>query len=479
MSKFLVRNWLPPFLLATMLAIGTTCVWAVAIVWTVSVVENLFTEPAGSPSLAITVDGRALWQTYRPGGYQEITYRTLDGQVVEPAAVEVQNYQSVLRCDERPAGPLQWWQRVAGFGQPRGRAANWYLLYDGQEHGHAYFVGFDIQSRRTIGYLGLRGFRAEAPPRDEWFDIDSRLTLSGGATAGEWSSAGTEPRGANAETVPVVYVVSKGLLFQVDLQRQSVEPVALPDKVLFIGNGTEPVAVEDDRKIVFKPRVLIRLRDRVLWMNLEGEQLRTIALPSEVQHANLTAYGTTAGEAVLVASKSDWWLSQRDIYWIDSNGSVVRREQLDLNQPASSNAQRLWLMSGVVPSPFVPLLGVFVFLPTNDRLRDESLDYRAALAQSLAEGWPPLVAVCLFSTVLAALGYRRHCRYSKTGALAWAVFILVLGLPGLVGYWLHRRWPVKERCPECGSVVPRDRENCLQCAAGFPTPALKGIEVFA
>jgi hypothetical protein len=202
-------------------------------------------------------------------------------------------------------------------------------------------------------------------------------------------------------------------------------------------------------------------------------------LPREIQHANLTVYGTTTAESVLVATKNAWWPSQREIYWINANDSVTRHERLDFDQPTIDNARQLWLMSGVVPSPVVAGLGVFVLLPADARSRDENLDYPAALAQSLAEGWPPLVTVCLFSTVLAVLVYRRHRRYSETGGLAWAVFIVVLGVPGLIGYWLHRRWPVSERCSKCGALVPRDRENCLRCAAGFPAPELTGLEVFA
>ena len=37
----------------------------------------------------------------------------------------------------------------------------------------------------------------------------------------------------------------------------------------------------------------------------------------------------------------------------------------------------------------------------------------------------------------------------------------------------------REKCPDCGATVPRDRDDCTRCEIEFPRPALKGTEVFA
>ena len=34
--------------------------------------------------------------------------------------------------------------------------------------------------------------------------------------------------------------------------------------------------------------------------------------------------------------------------------------------------------------------------------------------------------------------------------------LILLGLPGAAGYWLHRTWPARARCEACGTLVPRD-----------------------
>jgi hypothetical protein len=57
-------------------------------------------------------------------------------------------------------------------------------------------------------------------------------------------------------------------------------------------------------------------------------------------------------------------------------------------------------------------------------------------------------------------------------------FVLLLGVPGVIGYLLHRRWPVFETCSACGRVVG-DREACHACGDALPPPPPTGTEVFA
>jgi hypothetical protein len=98
----------------------------------------------------------------------------------------------------------------------------------------------------------------------------------------------------------------------------------------------------------------------------------------------------------------------------------------------------------------------------------------AARADALA-----LLLVLLVSAGLAIWCHRRQRRHSDQGAVAWAVFVLAMGLPGFVGYLLHRRWPATEFCANCRKISPRDRDACLHCGNPFPQPAPKGIEIFA
>ena len=100
-----------------------------------------------------------------------------------------------------------------------------------------------------------------------------------------------------------------------------------------------------------------------------------------------------------------------------------------------------------------------------------------AVARALAETWPPLVFVGVLAAGLAWLTVRRQREYAQGRTVAWAIFVFLFGLPGLVGYLVHRRWPFRAACPACHRLVPRDRSSCAACRAEFPTPQPKGIEV--
>jgi hypothetical protein len=100
--------------------------------------------------------------------------------------------------------------------------------------------------------------------------------------------------------------------------------------------------------------------------------------------------------------------------------------------------------------------------------------------QAMPAPWSPQILVtCALAIVAAVQCYRRQRRYMNDEAVAWAMFALLLGLPGLVGYFLHRRWPATEYCANCRKTSPRDRDACLHCSTPFPPPAPKGIEIFA
>lgn len=74
---------------------------------------------------------------------------------------------------------------------------------------------------------------------------------------------------------------------------------------------------------------------------------------------------------------------------------------------------------------------------------------------------------------------RRLNRFGMPYPRTWTVFVFHLGLPGLCGLLFHRRWPVREPCPSCGQLSPRDRDACFDCREPFPVPSPKGVEVFA
>ena len=69
--------------------------------------------------------------------------------------------------------------------------------------------------------------------------------------------------------------------------------------------------------------------------------------------------------------------------------------------------------------------------------------------------------------------------FPAASRVAWAVFVLLFGLPAYVGFLLYRRWPIRlalSELPCSGSPRPcglRGVRNTL------PGSGLKGIEIFA
>jgi Phospholipase_D-nuclease N-terminal len=132
----------------------------------------------------------------------------------------------------------------------------------------------------------------------------------------------------------------------------------------------------------------------------------------------------------------------------------------------------------LVPAPVVSLFLLFVWLPleVSNFLWPE---YQFAFVRSLSVTVPVFAVVCLAAIVVAVRCFLHHRRFSERGTIAWTIFVFCFGLPGFIGYLLHRRWPVLVRCTHCSQETPRDRDACLKCNTPFPPPSMKGIEVFA
>jgi hypothetical protein len=138
-----------------------------------------------------------------------------------------------------------------------------------------------------------------------------------------------------------------------------------------------------------------------------------------------------------------------------------------------------WFVLCILPSPALSAIELLLLTPLAPNNGNWFSNYTQAFARLTPDYWLPLIAVSVASVFLAIWCYRRHQRLSQRDAAAWATFVFVMGLPGLVGYLLLCRWPASERCQHCGKTSPRDRDACLHCGTPFPPPAPKGIEIFA
>jgi hypothetical protein len=278
-------------------------------------------------------------------------------------------------------------------------------------------------------------------------------------------------------------MISGDQLFEIDLQTGSVTTLLGPTELIALAwlstASTSKAAGEESPHVTFHYRVTVRAADRVVVFDAKGKPHAAFPLPEELRDRGIVLYELNPRTALLTADR-DLPDGQRceDLCWIDASGTVLRRAEVPLAGGSGPREQSV-ILALAVPAPVVLAFLATVIEPLNSVKIGLEPSYSAALARSLNLWWPSLVVVTLLAALLAWHCLRRHRRYYQPASIAWFVFVLLAGVPGLVAYLFHRRWPVLEKCPACGHQVPRDREACARCAAAFPAPEPTGCEVFA
>jgi hypothetical protein len=230
------------------------------------------------------------------------------------------------------------------------------------------------------------------------------------------------------------------------------------------------------------PRSLaIRADDRLILVDPKDGQSRSVPLPREVRDRTLAACETADGNLSLLAFGATTLRQAQELVRISPQGQIVKRQAIPLTRSGNelfSEANTGWAVLAV--APFAAAQAPILIVNVQELVRTGQQDsYAAALWQSLGTLWPGVVGSLLIGVFSAIAAYRRQRRYALPGALGWAIFAFLLGIPGWIAYRFHRTWPVLEECPECDQPAPRDRVACVECGAIFPPPELKGLEVFA
>jgi hypothetical protein len=487
------KNLFQPLVLATVLAVGFMAVCFAADSWILSRYRD---DAVGAgEKLGFLSDGTPLIAS-NPGGSQgDPHFRDLQGN---PVMLSVDDLQEVLHGDFLPANPppspddLAWDDCFLRLADGRMPMTMWYFLSDGLREGAGYFVGYDSNSKVRIGYLGTSGFRTGPLPAEEWFPFDgttnpplSRL-VGGPATYNIFSNGigyAVRPSGGRAPqgflSAWDAYIFGRdGKIYHADLQARTVQVVLESPQLRSVGISAWSEGAK--RGVLY--RLAARTEDAILVLNVQGKPLARYPIPEALRNLGFTFAESKTGEAIL------YWNSPEDslgseqeyrIFWVKPDGKF-REATATLSHPGELQSMRVYA-GLMMPSP-LGLAG------TDLRQRyQELLDHglsatpTEARRRALTEYWPALAIAQMIASALALLCYHRQVRYgaSRSERLVWTLFVLLIGLPGWIGYRFGRSWPVLEACPDCGVAVPRDRECCLRCTNDFPRPALKGTEVFA
>jgi hypothetical protein len=272
--------------------------------------------------------------------------------------------------------------------------------------------------------------------------------------------------------VPIYVHADNDRIYQVDLDARNVR-IAFEGQLVRAAGLLARTAPTQDVSLV------VLTDDAVLKLDRENRIVRRFPLPADLREASFAWVETTPGTIVTLAGSD---LDERtgkglwQVSWFDDSGRLLRRDETWVQRPPHADLRIL------LAAMLSPAVANWHFIdPLHMHYYPTWTQYLNALGRGLAAGWPVVLLVHFVAGVLAWLAYRRLVRYgaSRAERVVCPVFVLVLGLPGWLGFRFARSWPVLEACPNCAVVVPRDRVPCAVCGADFPSPALRGTEVFA
>jgi hypothetical protein len=201
-----------------------------------------------------------------------------------------------------------------------------------------------------------------------------------------------------------------------------------------------------------------------------GKVARSYVLPPEIQKEDFQWYELGGGKAMIVVSRREISEIRNSyiLYWIEDGGKKYQsREVFVRSSGAGVHSEGVLIF----PSPLAIAFSAAIAMENDP-------DSETSIEKSAQEAWPGLAMLGVVCIVLAWLCYRRQRAFGMPWTGAWVAFVLLVGVPGYLGYLAHRRWPARLACPNCGRLAPRDRSACLHCGREFPAPALTGKEVF-
>ena len=343
------------------------------------------------------------------------------------------------------------------------RASLWYLVRDDASQS-AYFVLYREPSNRVHGYCGKSGFQQDVPLPANRFALD-----------------GFEIQHASrADGLRSLFVQSQQKLYEVDLTGRQIRPVLATENV-YTSSVVRPSYDRMGRNVDEEDvEIVVATDQRLVFFDADDELVQSYQLPDRFRNRDFTVYRLTDGTAVGRTYNADVDSSTVTLTWFDTQGTTLRTEEWTTPSTFSSALGTGWVLACVAPAPVVDVgFGTLVLPTLATRGLEDHVD-KASIVKSMRAGMlPPFLATLLLSAALAWHADRRMRRYGLSRSYAWMAFILLLGLPGYLGWRFHRRWPARIPCPSCNNQTPCNQPACTSCGTDFPPPQLTGTEVFA
>ena len=333
---------------------------------------------------------------------------------------------------------------------------------------HGKLGGYDARTRKFIGSLDARG-------PDDALPAEPFLLRPDGYNY--YSAYNDEPR---------KLLLTAKAIYRVDFKERTVKPVFTltnGDEIGGFSSGASDFDGTPAKKVFITTRKIVSL------INSNGTPVFTVPYtPGYSEYPQVQLNFLVAGKKTtnglnnhfavrfqpdLELNKKSGWKMPEHVRWIGPEGAVTKNLELpDLNPIRSER----W-PEKMATALLLPLLRHVAFVEnffTAGTLPMMSL----AFDQEFLGGWN-LLSYAL-GILCAVIGWTlaRRCNFSTKASVGWAVFILLLGVAGLLTFLCVQEFPAREECPGCKKLRAVDRENCEHCDSEFSPPEKNGTEIF-
>ncbi len=447
--------------LAATLAVGFGTLWCLFVLWLGSAIQSVWQGDSETwpprEELIVRSDGTPLIRSTPAYNLSLATCRDLNGRQQDDPG---ENYQRD-GDDPRPSREVDtfrshrdwrsrlkvfivdtfwshrdWGSRLKVFINEREPAVDWFLIHDGQRQGSAYFAGYERESCRRIGYIGLAGFRSDAVPLNE------RIPVRGEVAANDtnWGSSESRVWWRTNRTIKLdpgdvpphlVYVPSGNQIRLVDLAARTISSIFETSEP--IGSVAVPMMTSwSSGRAPKEASILVRTWQRIDVLDRSNRTRMAFTIPTELDRESLViwhALGDGGGIAEFLPVKQNddhaANVSERIVYRVGADGSVQDRFTLQLHVGGPPRSELIDNAQTVVALPVPVMLAA---------LKIVSL----ITAGEPEIPWISIFGIAAISCVAALLAWRlcRTFAFGRAPALVWSLFVVVLGPCALVGLLL-------------------------------------------
>lgn len=422
-----------------------------------------------------TLDGQPL--SLEPGAEQLIRSKYISANLFNfPQYFSTSGESSRFVNDS--TGPWPWSLRTSYFGvtgQQGRHSVSWFFFWPDHPGGTGYWVGYDIVTKRRVGYLGKSGLTASIPPIADQFpawDAESRHTARiMGSDPNYYSSFVFPPSGMSSlslndvgSEVGVLFVTPRrDTIYVLNLTRGSVAAVRsdIPEKQL-LGITARDFGHQSHPSVQSLSTELILIwSDRLEFTTPTLQSLRTVMLPEELRNQSLT-FSEQDGDTFVTSNFEFPFGRRREVksvsyplIWFDKSGTVTRREEVTLpwnlgfeqwdaeqfQTPLSLMPISLWRYAEIARSGRIPDDDDRYF-----RQPDEPMTWTIwwQCLRQIVHRLPWSIGLCAFSGVpfaIACWWQQRRVAASRFERLAWPALVYLFGLVGWIAFVAHREWP--------------------------------------